>query len=270
MSLSHIRSLRSSLPFRTLDPFTRSLVVTFRLGICYLFLIPISLLSCIISALKENTKQGPGVSGSLGQRSFMASCEAHWFILRCEAVTCSSLIASCTAGLQWQQAVEALDAARGGLRLDGIAWGTAVAAWASGSMWEASLRQAVTTLSNWEGLSGAVTSTVLGSCLRWQAQEARENTCLLQRFRRFDPAEGGKVILRNDDAMCILSWCFLLCGCCKPTLIPNAGPYPSWLPIQYAVSLASGWLVGWLAGNVDPTINPSGLIPHISPRPSHK
>ncbi|CAJ1447581.1 unnamed protein product [Effrenium voratum] len=106
----------------------------------------------------------------IGSREAVAKpWEGTLRLLRGDAVTCSSLIASCTAGLQWQQAVEALDAARGGLRLDGIAWGTAVAAWASGSMWEASLRQAVTTLSNWEGLSGAVTSTVLGSCLRWQA-----------------------------------------------------------------------------------------------------
>lgn len=89
--------------------------------------------------------------------------------LALKVVTGCSLVSAATLAKQWASAVGFLHATRErGVLLDGIAWSAGVSALAFGSFWESSLLQAAATISAWKGLSGAITSTLLGSCTLWE------------------------------------------------------------------------------------------------------
>lgn len=80
-------------------------------------------------------------------------------------MTCSSLTSAATAARQWELATNALDLMQNrGVKMDGISWSAHAAALASGFLWQSSLKAAAQTLSAWDGISGALSSTLLGAC----------------------------------------------------------------------------------------------------------
>ena len=126
-------------------------------------------------------EKGPGITGSfaLGVVS--------------EAVTCSSLTTVGTAARQWDFAIHVLHRMQNrGVLLDGISWSANVAALASGHQWEKSLKVAAKTISTWDGISSALTSTILGACSEpWQVP-------FLKSWRKLrKPKIWGRQILLN-------------------------------------------------------------------------
>lgn len=85
-------------------------------------------------------------------------------------VTSSCLITSGTDARHWILAGEVLEFSRQrGVVLDGIARSATVASFAAGLLWQSALEQAMLALFN--GISGAVISTLLGSCTsNWKAR----------------------------------------------------------------------------------------------------
>ena len=89
-----------------------------------------------------------------------------------KAFTSCSLTTAATVAKEWASAIGLLRLMQmRGILLDGIALSASVSAIACRLLWQASLEQAVRTISSWNNqLSGAVASPLLGSCASsWQA-----------------------------------------------------------------------------------------------------
>ncbi|CAK9035852.1 unnamed protein product [Durusdinium trenchii] len=132
--------------------------------------------NALLGGRSEGGPSGPGSAAGAGRagRAVPASSRPWDRALQqvsigFDVVTGCSLVSAATLAKQWASAVGFLHATRErGVLLDGIAWSAGVSALAFGSFWESSLLQAAATISAWKGLSGAITSTLLGSCTLWE------------------------------------------------------------------------------------------------------